>query len=136
MGQEVIIVRMLVRVDVGLDVGDDVSIFQRSDRSEEDTGTVTRGKKYLLLGLQLKVQFVVSGKLEDVQVVMPTGLFQRHGRVEPRDQEFKDPPEKVISISGLHPNQGDLGLNFGVDRGGKSRQYLHHGCGTFCIALS
>ncbi len=75
-------------------------------------------------------------ELEDVHVVIPTGLLERNRGVETREGQLQDPPEKIISIPGLHLNRQKFGLDFGVRGGDQVGKNLHHGHRTLRVAFS
>jgi hypothetical protein len=114
-GQIAVIVNAKIVVDACDESGDEVGVCVVGNRLKERGATRLVVVKITLFGKETIVQLKSVGEIEDA-VVGPGRDLDWERRIEPRNREFENTPQKVVAVVRLHTdhvdNGGDLFVGF------------------------
>ena len=100
--QEILVVGVAVGVNIRLEGGDDVGIFGGGNCCEKHGRSIVVGEVDLFLSLEVEIELVAPTKFQDVDVLIPAGLFEWYRGVKRRNSKFQNMPRQVISVLGLN----------------------------------
>ena len=89
------------------------------DGAKEDAAACAVVVMEVLFALETKVQEVRLSKAEDVVGIGPVWNLNGYHRVKPRDGQFQDAPQVVISVIGFVTDRGERS----VDLRGEGARY-------------
>ena len=91
--------------------GDGISEVGELDGTKEDAAACAVVVMEVLFALKTKVQEVRLSKAEDVVGIGPERDLNRHHRVKPRDSQFQDAPQVVISVVRFVTDRGERSID-------------------------
>jgi hypothetical protein len=98
LGEEAVVVSMLVHIDIGFERGDNISILRRGNAVQEHVGAGPRVVEHLLFGKKSEVKFVTTAELQYVRIPRPLWWLDCDGGVETRNGELQNTPEEIVAI--------------------------------------